>query len=227
MNLYLFSIISKFLKFAFVSLVTLFNTSIESFDVQNVNKNLNKDSSASATIIDYDTKFIYNSSIPIGESNILEDGSNGAIYDNSTVKQDEKDEVIEVGTGVSGEYIGKLTGYGPDCVGCSEQGYVTCSARNGKPYSLKTDGIYYTDEDYGRVRILASSTYFSCGTIIEVKRDNYSFMAIVLDRGSDMNNAWKNGNVWFDLAYESQATVMTDLNKLGDNFEFKVKRWGW
>ena len=86
---------------------------------------------------------------------------------------------------------------------------------------------YYNDEKYGKLRILASSSNFSCGTIIEVSKGDYKFNAIVLDRGYDMNRAYKNGKIWFDLAYDSQASVSSDSKNLGNNFNFKVKRWGW
>ncbi len=45
-------------------------------------------------------------------------------------------------------FIGQLTGYGPDCTGCSGK---TSSGQ------IVTNGnIYYTDAYYGKVRILAS-----------------------------------------------------------------------
>ena len=42
-----------------------------------------------------------------------------------------------------------------------------------------------------------------------------------------MTQAWKNGTVWMDLAYDSQANAAADGKLLGHNYTFKVKRWGW
>ena len=229
MNLYLFNLILKFFKFSFISLVTLFNkNAVTTLDIRNINTNLNNDSNISATVVNYDTKYVYNSSIPTNETNIVEEGENGIIYENSSIIiETKRDKIVEIGTAPIGEFTGKLTGYGPDCVGCSQQGNVSCLTKDKKKYSLKNDGIYYNDEKYGKLRILASSSNFSCGTIIEVSKGDYKFNAIVLDRGYDMNRAYKNGKIWFDLAYDSQASVSSDSKNLGNNFNFKVKRWGW
>ena len=76
------------------------------------------------------------------------------------------------------------------------------------------------------MRILAAATSaFPCGTIIAVDNGILTpFYAIVLDSGYDMRNAWQNGNVWFDLAFESQASVTNVSNKTA---LFSVQRWGW
>ena len=228
MNLYLFNLILKFFKFSFISLVTLFNkNAVTTLDIRNINTSLNNDSNISATVVNYDTKYVYNSSIPTNETNIVEEGENGIIYENSSIIETKRDKIVEIGTAPIGEFTGKLTGYGPDCVGCSQQGNVSCLTKDKKKYSLKNDGFYYNDEKYGKLRILASSSNFSCGTIIEVSKGDYKFNAIVLDRGYDMNRAYKNGKIWFDLAYDSQASVSSDSKNLGNNFNFKVKRWGW
>lgn len=228
MNLYLFNLILKFFKFSFISLITIFNkNALATIDIKNINNNLNNDSNVTATVINYDTKYVYNSSLPTNQTKIIEEGSNGIVYENNYIIESKKDKIVEIGTAPVGEFTGKLTGYGPDCIGCSEQGNVSCLTKNKKKYSLKTDGIYYDDEVYGKLRIVASSSNFSCGTIVEISRGQYKFDAIVLDRGYDMNKAYKNGIIWFDLAYDSQASVSNDSKNLGNNFNFKVKRWGW
>lgn len=76
-------------------------------------------------------------------------------------------------------FYGKLTHYGPDCKGCG--GHLGCNgqdARNGN--------IYYDDEEYGTVRIVAASKTLPCGSIIRINVDAYDpngMYAIVLDRG--------------------------------------------
>jgi len=76
-------------------------------------------------------------------------------------------------------FVGKLTHYGPDCALCG--GYLGCNGQYAR------DGnIYYNDEEYGTVRIVASSKTLPCGSIIRINVDAYDpngMYAIVLDRG--------------------------------------------
>lgn len=125
-------------------------------------------------------------------------------------------------------YTGRLTGYGPDCAGCSGYGGLACRTREKTSFSLKTNGIYYTDSEYGKVRILAAATSkFTCGTIIKVTKPGQTpFTAVVLDTGGSMRKAWANGNVWMDLAYSSEAMAGSD-NLTGTNIKFEVQRYGW
>ena len=59
MNLYLFNLILKFFKFSFISLVTLFNkNAVTTLDIRNINTSLNNDSNISATVVNYDTKYV-------------------------------------------------------------------------------------------------------------------------------------------------------------------------
>lgn len=126
------------------------------------------------------------------------------------------------------QYTGRLTGYGPDCVGCSKVGNVACRTREKKAHSLINDGIYYTDKEYGKVRILAAATSkFKCGTIVVVTKPGMQpFTGIVLDTGGSMRQAWAKGNVWMDLAYSSNAMAGSD-KLTGKNIKFSVQRWGW
>lgn len=125
-------------------------------------------------------------------------------------------------------YTGRLTGYGPDCVGCSKVGNVACRTRERKAHSLIKDGIYYNDKEYGKVRILAAATSkFKCGTIVVVTKPGMQpFTGIVLDTGGSMRQAWAKGNVWMDLAYSSNAMAGSD-KLTGKNIKFSVQRWGW
>lgn len=81
-------------------------------------------------------------------------------------------------------FQGKLTHYGPDCPLCG--GHLGCNgqdARNGN--------IYYTDDEYGTLRVVATDRSLPCGSIIRINIDEYDpdgMYAIVLDRGvSDSN----------------------------------------
>lgn len=114
-------------------------------------------------------------------------------------------------------FIGTLTGYGPDCPGCG--GHVACypnpDVRNGN--------IYYTDKEYGKIRILAADYSIPCGSIIHIKNykfvKNKEFIGIVLDRGSAIVG------LTMDLLYPSEAdTVIIGRQR---NIEFNIERWGW
>ena len=114
------------------------------------------------------------------------------------------------------EFTGTLTGYGPDCVGCS--GIVGCP-----PYqNVKNGNIYYEDLTYGKIRIVAADKNIPCGSIIKIS--NYphidgDFYGIVLDRGSAING------LTMDLLYESEQ----DTIKIGRtyNINFQITRWGF
>lgn len=181
----------------------------------------------------YGTDYVYVANMPsTAEPVVISEGVNGLDYTydglNYIHLSDKKNEVVKVGTGKQGNYSGKLTGYGPDCPGCSTVGNVSCKTKNGTKHSLKNNGVYYTDAEYGSVRILAADTSaFPCGTVIKVDNGVLDeFYAVVLDSGSSMRNAWSQGKVWMDLAFSSQAEARTG-RATSSNTKFEVQRWGW
>lgn len=114
------------------------------------------------------------------------------------------------------EFNGTLTGYGPDCLGCS--GIVACSPNP----NVKNNNIYYNDQEYGKIRILAADKSIPCGSIIKIS--NFSFMeddfyGIVLDRGGAIVG------LTMDLLYPSEK----DTVEIGRqyNINFKIVRWGY
>ena len=126
-------------------------------------------------------------------------------------------------------FTGRMTGYGADCAGCSKVGNVACRTKTGTKHSLTNDGMYYTDDQYGKVRIVAAAREkFPCGTIVEIiKSGQEPITAVVLDTGGSMNSAYaKDGTIWFDLAYVTQADAKVG-GVSGFNYQFNVKRWGW
>ena len=182
----------------------------------------------------YGTDYVYVENMPsTAEPIVISEGINGLDYTydglNYIHLSDVKNEVVKVGTGKQGNYSGKLTGYGPDCPGCSKVGNVSCRTEAGKNHSLTYDGLYYIDDEYGSVRILAADhSAFPCGTIVTVDNGNLAkFTGIVLDTGSAMRGAWRNeGVVWMDLAFASQAEALTG-GATSSNTTFNVQRWGW
>lgn len=200
MNLYLLEMILKFLRMIFVAFISLFNITLYA-----ENENIKENSIMNTN------KYAVNKIV---------------INENITVKN--QPSTIEKTNVSLAEYTGSLTGYGPDCAGCSKVGNVACRTREKKSHSLINDGIYYTDKEYGKVRILAAATTkFKCGTIIVVTKPGMEpFTGIVLDTGGSMRKAWENGNVWMDLAYASETMAGSD-KLTGKNIKFSVQRWGW
>lgn len=230
MNIYLIQVIGNFVNFLAVTILSLFGV-LNSVDTEIKNPDVTKNSYIENQTINYNTIYQYNSKIPSNISKVLVQGEDGIVYVNNydntqIVLKEVVNEVIEVGTGDQGLFQGRLTGYGPDCPGCSSVGNVSCRTREGTNHSLYSNGITYVDQDFGEVRILAAATSaFPCGTIIAVDNGILEpFYAVVLDTGYDMRNAWNNGSVWFDLAFPSQASVTNVSNSTA---KFSVQRWGW
>ena len=181
----------------------------------------------------YGTDYIYVDNMPsTAEPIVVEEGINGLDYTYNGLDyihlSDVKNEVVQVGTGAPGIFSGKMTGYGPDCPGCSLVGNVSCKTREGKNHSLTSDGLYYTDSVYGSARILAADhSAFPCGTIVKVNNGVMNeFIGIVLDTGSSMRSAWKSGIVWMDLAFSSQQEALTG-GATSSNTKYEVQRWEW
>jgi 3D (Asp-Asp-Asp) domain-containing protein len=115
------------------------------------------------------------------------------------------------------EFTGTLTGYGPDCPGCG--GHVVCRPNP----DVRNGNIYYTDKEYGKIRILAADYSIPCGSIVHISNfkfvPNKEFTGIVLDRGSAIVG------LTMDLLYPSEAdTVIIGRQR---NIEFEILRWGW
>lgn len=227
MNIYLLKSISKWAEIIFISTISLFNFGYENKNDIIENDVINKNSYVSVNMITHDVEYIYNKSRPSTYLEVLTLGVDGASYNNGLediVLSEPVTEVIEIGTGKKGIYTGMLTGYGPDCVGCS--GTVACYTKERANHNLVSDGIYYEDYEYGSVRILsADHREFPCGTIIEItNKDLDKELGVVLDTGSGMRKAYDEGWILIDLAFENESNLWSVTNK---NTTFKVKRWGW
>ena len=113
-------------------------------------------------------------------------------------------------------FYGQLTGYGPDCFGCK-------TGRTAYGYNVKDGNIFYNDKQYGRVRIVAADKKFPYGTILRITAPNlydYSFVAIVLDRGGKIKDQK------FDLLFESEEGLRR-LIGYQRNVKYEVLRYGW
>lgn len=195
------------------------------------NLNQTKKQVAMTKSLEYETVTTYNSSLPKGTVVTKEEGRSGLAYVNEKAEsiqiiESPKNAEIEIGTGDEAEYVGKMTGYGADCAGCS--GTLSCRTHTGSTYNLYTNGEYYDDTEYGKVRILAAALdKFPCGTVIKVENANLgTFNAIVLDTGGAMRNAWANGTVLMDLAFKSESDPAINL-ATSSNTKYRVQRWGY
>ena len=223
-----FLVMKRYLSLLFLSTCSLLGLTFNSSSITVVDDSFSKTSNISVVPISYDTEFVYNETLAYGKENVISKGVNGYVMsDSNTVIVEPINEVIEVGRGYESISYGSTTGYGANCVGCS--GNVACSTSYGT-HNLISDGVYYNDSKFGNVRIVAAShSKFSCGTIMEIDNGVMDpFMAIVLDTGGAMRDAWSNGNILVDIAfsYENSDGINNATNRSG-NVKFKVYRNGW
>lgn len=143
---------------------------------------------------------------------------------NVPIKEEAKEEVevVEEKTNnntVIETLVGSLTGYGPDCIGCTSM--QTASGRY-----IGEGNIYFDDPVYGRIRILAGDSSYPFGTIVKISNvDFYNdepFYGIVLDRGG---NIGKGKRFLFDLLFASE----NDAAKMGSevNIKYEIIRLGY
>lgn len=131
-----------------------------------------------------------------------------------TVYANSLSEVLQYGQTNPVIFSGTMTGYGPDCVGCT--GKVSCPPRN----DVRNGNIYFTDNEYGTVRIVAADKAIPCGTIIKVNGDRLSdeMVVIVLDRGGVIKGTL------MDLLMTSENSSIPFGRQ---NVVYEIVRWGW
>lgn len=113
-------------------------------------------------------------------------------------------------------FIGTLTGYGPDCVGCN--GRVGCPPRP----DVTNGNIHYDDAEYGTIKIVAADKNIPCGSIVRISNFSFigkPFLAIVLDRGGAIVGET------MDLLYNSESETVVVGRQY--NIQFDIIRWGW
>lgn len=123
-------------------------------------------------------------------------------------------EVLQYGQTNPVIFKGTMTGYGPDCVGCT--GKVSCPPRN----DVRNGNIYFNDNDYGTIRIVAADKNIPCGTIIKITDSNISseMIAIVLDRGGAIKGTL------MDLLMPSEGSASSFGRQ---HVTYEIVRWGW
>lgn len=230
MNIYLFQLVGKLISLFAISMASTSGLINYSNSVSNVT-NLNKEKSVSvvSNIEKFETITNYTDKLPMNEQKTITEGQDGIYYSDESgttisVIKEKVDKVIEIGTGVYDRFTANMTYYGGDCAGCS--GALSCPTKDGEKFNLLEDGMYYNDDDYGKVRILAAYLgNFPCGTIIELENvEGGNITGVVLDTGGAMINAWNNGSILLDLAVvHEQDIVGSSLYGIG----ITVRRWGW
>lgn len=125
-------------------------------------------------------------------------------------------EMVENGASHPVSFIGTMTGYGPDCVGCG--GKTGCPPRQ----NVQNGNIYFEDQEYGKIRIVATDKSIPCGSIVRIS--NYKFakepiVAIALDRGGAIKGKT------MDLLYASEKETLPVGRQF--NIRFDIIRWGW
>lgn len=232
MNFYLIELLGKWVCFLAISLSSMVGISpSKEYEIEDSN---DKNISVLTEVIPYQTNITYNSSIPSNVTRTITTGSNGLKFKNNdgteVILQEVINEEVEVGTGATGVYNGIMTGYGPDCHTCNGLGYVACRTEDKKNFNLLTDGVFYNDDEYGQVRVLAADlSAFPCGTIIKVESKTLgTFMGIVLDTGYDMRKHYALGIYHFDVAYTTEKDQMVaKTTDMSGNVIYNVQRWGW
>lgn len=113
-------------------------------------------------------------------------------------------------------FTGQMTAYYPNCEGCT--GYLYCPPRQ----NVTNGNIYFDDNSYGKVRILAADYAIPCGTIVRITNltfTNEPVIGIVLDRGGAIK-----GNIMDFLISETDNSHVVGRQR---NVKYEILRWGW
>lgn len=217
--------------FSIIILLELYNKNKEITSVDKIEKENKEEKEEKKTqVVEeevVEVQYVYDSNMPSSADQlILEYAFNTKFDSEGNVIEEKIPSLVKVGTGQQAIYTGRMTAYGGDCSGCS--GTVSCKTKSGNKYNLKENGHIYVDDQYGQVRIIAAPlSLFSCGTILKVESETLEpFYAVVLDTGYSVKNAWNGGEIWIDLAFQTQNDPsITSVNS--KNVTYKVQRWGW
>ncbi len=120
-------------------------------------------------------------------------------------KLEEKEKIEEV----FNENYDTITAYTAFCLGCSG---ITASG-----YDVR-DTIYYFDQTYGNIRIVAADSSIPFGSVIRI---DDSIVAIVLDRGGAISYS---SSAQFDLLFETEQEAYTFGRK---TCKVEILRYGY
>lgn len=142
-------------------------------------------------------------------------------YDNSlqtlsVLHVSNMEEAALYGPSIPISFTGQMTAYKATCKGCT--GRVSCPPRQ----NVTNGNIWFNDNIYGKIRILAADPSIPCGTIVKISNITFSndtIIGIVLDRGGAIK-----GNIMDFLVSESDSM---DTVGRQHNVNYEVLRWGW
>jgi len=189
--------VSSQLLVVFVFLFLLFGTVGSNKNVTIIaNNNFNKMADRTLVLFEEEKKKEEDKKVEVKEEIVVTPEPN-LFYDRAVIK-------TEVGT---------ITGYGPDCAGCSG---ITASGHN------LHESIYYNDLEFGTVRILAADKSIPFYSIFRVSNipGMDPFLAIVLDTGG--NVGYGKGTL-FDLAHANEQNGVLPKTS---NVTFEMLRSG-
>lgn len=139
--------------------------------------------------------------------------------DTEKEKVDNKKNEVSKTENVIEKLTGSLAGYGPDCVGCTS--FRTASGRY-----IGEGNIYYSDKQYGKIRIVAGDKSYPFGTIVKISNTNYGdnspIYAVVLDRGGGVGKGKK---FLFDLLFATEKEAIKAGSR--KNVIFEILRLGY
>lgn len=132
--------------------------------------------------------------------------------------EEPKEEIIEEELDVIETIVGKMTGYGPDCYGCT-------SNRTASGYYVGEGNIYYNDDEYGKIRIVSADSKYPFGSIVRISNLTFQsepIIAIVLDRGGAIG---LDKNIQFDLLFVKENDAL--IVGIQRNVNFEILRLGY
>lgn len=212
------------LVFIYVLLLSLFSVSNIELTVDNYNSsilNVNNEKTLDSTL------FAINDHIDSNEAesiNKVEDNSTeikkDEIVDNSnneiqsTIQTTEEKIDTSSYAVISTERV-TISHYGHDCYGCTS-GYTAGG------YYVGDGRIYYNDETFGNVRVVAADKKYPIGTIIRLEYHDTSIIAIVLDRGGGIGDGKR-----FQIDLLEPSEKEANSRQIASNSKLEVLRLGY
>lgn len=167
---------------------------------------------------------------------VIEAPTQAVIQNDAKVIEEKKNTEVEY-IPPANTYNGKMSGYGPDCKGCS--GTTSAGVYVGTGLIYEEDAtigdnvfipfndvnIYYNDTTYGKIRIVAADKKIAKFSIIKISNaksiSNNDFYAIVLDRGGAIGF---DKNCMLDLLFKNNKLAYN--YGIASNVSFEVIRNG-
>ena len=204
----------------YILLLSLFSISIININVNYYHtyvQNANQEKAVVSTLLiqsQQDTKTIEEGSINIVEENSSTQQENEVKSTSSEPKENVN--IVDTSTfAVLSQETVAISHYGHDCYGCTT-GYTASG------YYVGDGRIYYNDDMFGSVRIVAADNKYPLGTILRLDYQNIKITAIVLDRGSGIGDG-KKFQIDLLTTSENQAETLGII----ENTKLEVLRLGY